>query len=365
MVRSQPHDSDGDYDTSDNAEHQEVINRWKIIQDLQQFRYDFRNEGIGFRWLLETFTRGDCSNSLDKVYDLRALNKILSAIEVDYSKKPIEVFLSVLQAGLLHLDHGHGLQTIPAPAFDMGLSEESFPSDVNKACNATIPIPVDGELIGHVLHAVGSNFYGDPVQPEEPLLIGVCLKTTWLNGEERDHSGTHSTSSYVLADTYKPPNKPLWSQCVQAGDLLVHVRSYSPISLLLRPQKSKEPSCAPVSGQIYSVVANFRPSLVLPTVTFEADPQTHLDRYAMNGTVFRAEITLSSPKSATAGLQLAEALSKHDGDSSPDEDEASRYWKCQNSKTPELHRFLLDCPSLPNLFLWNTTGKINYVLSGT
>ena len=94
VARSQPKDSYGEYDTSDNAELQEGINRWKIIQDLQQFRHDFRNEGIGSRWLLETFTRGDCSNPLDKVYGLRALNKTLSAIEVDYSKKPIEVFLS-------------------------------------------------------------------------------------------------------------------------------------------------------------------------------------------------------------------------------------------------------------------------------
>ena len=368
VARSQPKDSHGEYDISDNAEHQEEINRWNIIQELQQFRHDFRNGGIGLRRLLQTFIRSDCSNPLDKVYGLRALNKTLSTIEVDYSKKSIEVFLSVLQAGFLHLDHGYGMHTLPDLAFNMGLSVEGLPADVNEACNAMFPIPVDGELIGRIVHATWSSCYGGPVQPEESLLIGACIKMTSPSGEARDQSGARSTSSYVLGDTYKPPNQPLWSHCVQAGDILVNIRSYKPITLVLRPQASRASSSPTVSGQveqIYSAVANLEPSLVLPTATFENDSQVYLHRHVLNGTVVRGELVLSSPESANKDLQVGQALFEDDGGSGPVEDEALRYWNRDNSKLPELHRFQLDCASLPNLFLWISGGKINHVLPGT
>ena len=133
------------------------------------------------------------------------------------------------------------MQTIPALAFDMGLSEKDLPSDVNGACNAMIPIAVDEELIERVVYATASSCHGDPVQPEESLLIGFCIKTGSLNVEQGDQGEAHPSSSYVLGDTYKPPNQPLWTQSVRTGDVFVNMWSYSPVTLILRPRRRKHP----------------------------------------------------------------------------------------------------------------------------
>ena len=353
---------------SNNAQHRDATNAWATIRDLYEFRVSFRREGIKLREVLETFARNDCSNPLDKVYGLRALNDTLGRIEVDYFRAPIEVYLNLLQEGLLHdLDRGYAFQTIPRLAFDMGLPEKDLPVLISQAKNADVPIPVEGEVIGQVSEVTDIDDSIAYMPQESGSMLALHIKMTFLQHDEP--CAGHPQPSYILGYYYKPPNQPQLFQKVKPDDLLIHIQSFYPINLILRLKTEPENCIRSGYHAIYEVVGTIRPKNIVPAMTFEINSEPFLGAETSGGA-----LTLTSSNSAIRSLHLG--TPSHTS-TYPTTDKIMDphskvwdYWKptphgSKQQRLRDIYRFLVDSASLPSLFLWEKQEKVHYILGSS
>jgi hypothetical protein len=86
---------------------------------------------------LHTYVKSECTNPRDKTYALRSLVPRLQELKVDYSKDILDVFVDVLQLGLLNLQTGCQAATLLFAA--MGLTIRDITRSIQSKSQDTVP----------------------------------------------------------------------------------------------------------------------------------------------------------------------------------------------------------------------------------
>ena len=207
-----------------HAEHQDVINTWRPLEKLLDYREELEDSRILLMELVDSFAIKKCSNVRDKVYALRALSTEAASIEVNYSKTIVEVFLSLVQSGLLISDGGRGFQSLPHFVRCMGLEHDRLTERLSEVPSALIPIK--GRLSGSVLEvALYAEAEADPKDSGSCQLRSTLIK---IGSKDKQQGFEHHRSR----DIHKAS---LFLRQAQSSDVLCMIPTDDPILLLLRP----------------------------------------------------------------------------------------------------------------------------------
>jgi hypothetical protein len=289
------------FENVNHAEYQDVINTWRPIEKLLEYREQFNNGKILLMELVDSFAVKECLNVRDKVYALRALSMDASSIEVDYSKTVLEVFLSLVQGGLLISDGGRGFQSLPNLIYCMGLQHDRLSEQLAKV--PMVLIPVKGRAIGSIVEV---HLYMDAI-PENceylktrPTFIKLTRKD---NQQRAEHQHVNDVDKAVR-----------FLRLAQPNDVLCTIPTEDPILLLLRQADCQD------KETIYQAIANLH------------------NWGHSSGASDREMLEAACP---AGELLVAE---------------------CGNSQSPENQRFLIDSRSLSALTLWKQNWKNWYIL---
>ena len=226
----QKSNTDGSLDAVRTSTYQDVVNTWRPIEKIMDdYREQYKEDKILLMELVDSFASKECSNIRDKVFALRSLSKEAANIRVDYSKTVLEVFLSLVQSGLLMSDGGRGFQSLPYLIRCLGIDHGT----INKQL-AGLPrtlIHLDGRPIGKVVtatkpgHGLGA---GQLEHFEEGAYIQAVVK-----GQLEDQQVEHYRCSEIERASQFLEN-------VQPGDIMCTTQTASPILLLLRLRRYSE-----------------------------------------------------------------------------------------------------------------------------
>ena len=207
------------------------INTWRPIQKLLEYREQFNNGKILLMELVDSFAVKQCLNVRDKVYALRALSMEASSIGVDYSKTVLEVFLNLVQSGLLISDGGRGFQSLPNLINCMGLEHDSLSEQLAEV--PMVPIPVKGQPSGSIVEV---HIYADEYIKTRHTFIRVSRKDKRRKAEHQRAKGLDRAIRFL--------------RIAQPNDVLCMIPTKDSILLLLRPMHGQD------KERIYEAIAN-------------------------------------------------------------------------------------------------------------
>lgn len=218
---------------------QDVVNTWFPIKKISaEYRPQYKTNRILLMELVDSFASKQCYNVLDKVFALRSLSKEAASVTVDYSKTVQEVFLSLVQSGLLLSDGGRGFQSLPSLVWNMGIDHDTLDEQMAKL--PSTGIPVRGRWIGTIITTK---------PPDRELLANLIdqsqpgyLKVSAQGKEMREEH--HRSFEAQRVDEFL--------QRARENDVLVAIPVSSPILLLLRPQKPSG------SETVYQAIASLQ-----------------------------------------------------------------------------------------------------------
>ena len=206
------------------SSYRDVINTWVPIEKIAvEYRKQYKEDKILLMELVDSFTGKECSNIRDKVFALRSLSKEAATIKVDYSKTVLEVFLSLVQSGLLMSDSGRGFQSLPFFIRHMGIDHDNLNEQL-----AGLPrtvVNLKSRLNGTIVTAIKPEH--GPETDELEQSVGVYIRVV---AKGRDQQVEYYRSSQSQrADQFLEDAQP--------GDVLCTIQLASPLLLLLRPQR--------------------------------------------------------------------------------------------------------------------------------
>ena len=244
----QPRNTGSGPESVRTSSYQDVINTWRPIEKIsEEYRKQYKEDKILLMELVDSFASKQCSNIRDKVFGLRSLSKEAATIKVDYSKAVLEVFLSLVQSGLLMSDGGRGFQSLPHLIRCMGIDYNSLNEQLANLPRTVIPL--------------WARQYG------------TVVTTKRLEHDVEAGSSDQAESFYVRvvprgkdrhAEHFRSSRANVFLQKAQRGDILCTIQLASPILLLLRPHERSE------AGITYEAVEN------LHDWGFEWDPAANL-----------------------------------------------------------------------------------------
>jgi hypothetical protein len=144
--------AEGTFDAIRGSSYQDVVDTWQPIYKISaSYRDQYRKGTILLMEVVDSFVKKECTNVRDKVFALRSLSKEAATIDVDYSKTVLEVFLSLVQSGLLMSDGGRGFQSLPGLIRYMGIDHDTLNEQLSELPRSTIHLK--GKLLGTIVRA--------------------------------------------------------------------------------------------------------------------------------------------------------------------------------------------------------------------
>jgi hypothetical protein len=225
------------FGTGTDAEYQDMINTWRPVEKLLEYREQFNMGKILLMELVDSFAVKTCLNVRDKVYALRALSPEASSIEVDYSKTVLEVFLSLVQSGLLMSDGGRGFQSLPYLIRCMGLEHDRLSEQLAEVPMVLIPVKggVDGSIVKVHIYKDGKPENSE-YHKTQPTSIQVSRQ------DQKQRVGRQQAGDIDRAFRFL--------RLAQPDDVLCTIPTNDPILLLLRQVKGHD------TERIYQAIAN-------------------------------------------------------------------------------------------------------------
>ncbi|KAJ9609229.1 hypothetical protein H2200_007001 [Cladophialophora chaetospira] len=219
----QPGDAHSRAEIANASDFQDVINTWVPLSKISKnYREEYRQDAILLMEIVDNFAGKQCLNVRDKVFALRSLSKEAAQVKVDYSKTVLEVFLDLVQSGLLMSDGGRGFQSLPSFIWYMGLDYETLNEQLAELPGTVINL--SGKLTGAVV-TTRTLQHGWKATQLRPYYVRV------VNKEKNQRTNFYRSSVEECARQFLHQ--------AQQGDVLCTIPQPSPILLLLRPRRNR------------------------------------------------------------------------------------------------------------------------------